>query len=169
MGAEPFSSVNPLPAARRRAPFDPRRAPPPAAQLPCYAFGAFRLDLARELLVGTHGPCALRRQAFSVLCVLVQRAPALITHDELLDAVWGHRAISPSAVPQAVRDLRRALGDDARRPAYIETHLRRGYRLLPEVRLDPRGSQAHVACPATPQAGSVAHSRWLPALAANDA
>jgi DNA-binding winged helix-turn-helix (wHTH) protein len=68
-----------------------------------------------------------------VLCVLLRAAPALVTTEELLDRVWGHRAISASALPQAIRDLRRALGDDARRPTYIETRLRRGYRVLPAV------------------------------------
>jgi DNA-binding winged helix-turn-helix (wHTH) protein len=115
----------------------PTQLPLPAATAveakAAIAFGEFRLDPAQELVIGPEGPRPLRRQAFAVLALLLERAPALVTLDELLDTVWGRHAISPSAVPQAIRDVRRALGDDAEAPRYIETRHRRGYRCIAPI------------------------------------
>ena len=108
-----------------------------------FGFGRFRLDLEREQLVGPGGRLVLRRQAFATLAVLLDAAPAVVTLDQLLDRVWGRHAISPSAVPHVIVDLRRVLGDSARTPCYIETRHRRGYRVIPAVVRDlarPAGS-----------------------------
>lgn len=114
-----------------------------------YRFGSFELDTDRELLIGPEGPAVLRRQAFRLLRHLVERAPALVTRDELMDALWGHHALSPNVVPQTVSELRQALGDDAQQPRYVETRHRRGYRFVAEVeRLDePVESAATTALP----------------------
>ena len=98
-----------------------------------YRFGGFRLDLQREQLVGPAGVRILRRKAFATLRVLVEAAPALVTLDDLLDEVWGRHAISASAIPNVIAELRRALGDDARAPRCIETRHRRGYRMIAAV------------------------------------
>ena len=114
-----------------------------------FGFGRFRLDLEREQLVGPGGRLVLRRQAFATLAVLLDAAPAVVTLDQLLDRVWGRHAISPSAVPHVIVELRRVLGDSARTPCYIETRHRRGYRVIPAVVRDlarPAGSER----PSTP-------------------
>lgn len=105
----------------------------PRAGLDAYRFGGFRLDLVREQLSGPKGHCVLRRKVFATLRMLLETAPALVTLDDLLDRVWGRHAISASAVPNVIVELRRALGDDARAPRYIETRHRRGYRMIAAV------------------------------------
>ena len=57
----------------------------------------------------------------------------------LLDAVWPDVAVSDESLTVAVSELRRALGDDSRRPRYVETIRKRGYRLalIPEPLADP--------------------------------
>jgi DNA-binding winged helix-turn-helix (wHTH) protein len=104
-----------------------------SSSLRAFGFGEFRLDLVREQLVGPAGHRVLRRKAFATLRLLLEVAPALVTMDELLDVVWGRHAISPSAVPHVILELRRALGDCAEQPHYIETRHRRGYRMIPRV------------------------------------
>lgn len=106
------------------------------ARAGAWCFGGFRLDLAREELVGPHGVRILRRKAFATLRRLLEAAPALVTLDQLLDDVWGRHAISPSAVPNVIVELRQALGDDARAPRFIETRHRRGYRIVLPVTLE---------------------------------
>ena len=54
----------------------------------------------------------------------------LVTKQELFERVWGGLAVSDDALTTCIQDLRQALGDDARRPRYIETRHRRGYRLM---------------------------------------
>ena len=106
------------------------------AEVAAYRFGGFRLDLAREQLDGPAGACTLRRKAFATLRLLLEAAPALVPLDDLLDEVWGRHAISPSAVPNVIVELRHALGDDAHAPRYIETRHRRGYRFIADVERD---------------------------------
>ena len=149
-----------------------RRSNPeaPATCTGVLAFGEFQLDLARDLLSGPHGPRALRPQAMAVLRLLIARAPALVTVGELLDQIWGRHAISPSAVPQAVRDLRRALGDDAERPSYVETRHRRGYRFLHDPRwIDHDGRRAVGDFPHCTAVQAVAGRLSYGHAAANDA
>ena len=107
-----------------------------AAETTGFRFGEFRLDLAREELVGPAGTCVLRRKVFDTLRVLLEAAPAVVTLDELLERVWGHHALSASAIPNVIAELRRVLLDDPASPRYIETRHRRGYRMRAIVQRD---------------------------------
>jgi predicted ATPase len=62
--------------------------------------------------------------------MLAGRAQELVTRQELFDQVWGGLAVSDDALTSCVQELRGALGDDARKPSFIETRHRRGYRLM---------------------------------------
>ena len=95
-----------------------------------YCFGDFTLDPRTGTLTGPEGAVPLRRQAFRLCEVLLENAPELMDRDQLLDQVWGRTAVSPNALPQAISELRQALGDDPQSPRYIETMHRRGYRLI---------------------------------------
>ena len=94
------------------------------------SFGEFELDEANALLLRDGHAIALAPTPFAVLCALVRRPGSLLTKHALLDEVWGHRFVSDSVLKTAVSDLRHALADDARRPRYIETVARRGYRFI---------------------------------------
>jgi DNA-binding winged helix-turn-helix (wHTH) protein/tetratricopeptide (TPR) repeat protein len=98
-----------------------------------YRFAEFTLDADTETLSGPDGPLTLRRRTFQLLRTLVEHAPSLVTRDQIVDAVWGHDALSPNVLPQAVSEVRQALGDSAQAPRLIETRHRRGYRLLVPV------------------------------------
>jgi predicted ATPase len=56
-----------------------------------------------------------------------------VTKSALLDAVWGHQHVSESVLKTIISELRAALSDDAKRPRYIETASRRGYRFIAAV------------------------------------
>jgi DNA-binding winged helix-turn-helix (wHTH) protein/WD40 repeat protein len=66
----------------------------------------------------------------SLLVLLAEHAGALVTRQQIIDAVWQQEFIGDEAVSGTIAKLRRALGDDARTPRYIETIPTRGYRLL---------------------------------------
>ena len=69
------------------------------------------------------------------LLVFLSRQPAVVvSKDEIIEAVWEARFVADSALSRVIADLRQALGDDARRPRFIETIPKRGYRLIAEVR-----------------------------------
>lgn len=78
-------------------------------------------------------PVRLRAKCFDMFFVFAARPDHLFLHEELIDLVWGVRAVSPDVVKGCVRELRQALGDDAQSPRIIETVAGHGYRLMPTV------------------------------------
>ena len=93
-------------------------------------FVEFELDEANACLLRNGQAVALAPTPFTLLCVLARQPGSLVTKDALLDAVWGHRFVSDSVLKTAISDLRKVLGDDPRRPRFIETVSRRGYRFI---------------------------------------
>jgi DNA-binding winged helix-turn-helix (wHTH) protein len=68
-----------------------------------------------------------------VLVFLADNAGEVVTKQEITDAVWPDLFITEWVVSRSIAGLRRALGDDAQNPRFIETILKRGYRLIAEV------------------------------------
>jgi DNA-binding winged helix-turn-helix (wHTH) protein len=69
-------------------------------------------------------------RAMAVLGHLVANADRTVTREELLDEIWGTRHVVDEALTKCVSQLRQALVDDPRRPTFIETVPKIGYRLL---------------------------------------
>lgn len=100
-----------------------------------YRFDSYLFDADNAQLRGPQGEIALRPITVLVLRYLIENAQRLVTHDELLDKVWGRQAVSIGVVSQSIRELRQALGDSARNSTFIETKHKLGYRFLlqPEI------------------------------------
>jgi DNA-binding winged helix-turn-helix (wHTH) protein len=96
-------------------------------------FDGFELDEANARLTCDGRPLALAPKAFGVLCVLARNPGQLMTKAALLDAVWGHRHVSESVLKTTISELRAVLSDDPKRPRYIETASRFGYRFIANV------------------------------------
>jgi transcriptional activator of cad operon len=75
----------------------------------------------------------LELRSMRLLMCLVERRGQVVNVEELISRVWGGVSVSPDSVYQAITALRRQLGDDPRKPAYIETVPRLGYRLIAET------------------------------------
>ena len=73
-------------------------------------------------------------KAMDVLVMLAERAGRVVSREQLFSCVWPGVVVGDEALSQSIAKLRRALGDDAQAPAYIETIARRGYRLKAPVR-----------------------------------
>ncbi|MGZ8360772.1 MAG: winged helix-turn-helix domain-containing protein [Allosphingosinicella sp.] len=98
-----------------------------------YAFDRFTVDREDERLFDPDGPVRLGNKAFQVLLKLLDQNGRLVTKDMLMSSVWDGTIVSESALTSVIKELRRALGDDARTPRYIESVYGRGYRLLCRV------------------------------------
>ena len=96
-------------------------------------FDRFRFDHADRRLADDAGPVDLNPKAFDVLSVLVERRGQLVTKDELLDAVWADTHVTDGVLKVSIAELRRALGDSATAPRFIETVHRRGYRFIAPI------------------------------------
>jgi predicted ATPase/DNA-binding winged helix-turn-helix (wHTH) protein len=98
-----------------------------------FQFGPFRLDESNECLWRDSEAITLRPKAYAVLKYLVERPGALVTKQELLEGVWPNTFVSDAVLKDSIRQLRDALGDEAKSPQFIETAHRRGYRFIAQV------------------------------------
>lgn len=98
-----------------------------------YRFAEFELDIADRRLTREGEPVDLSARYFDALALMVREAGRLVTKDRFLDEVWSGVPVTDEALTQCVRSLRRALGDAASRPRFIETEPKHGYRFVAEV------------------------------------
>jgi len=103
-------------------------------------FPPFRLDPVNAQLWRGDQEIRLRRKTFDVLLYLADHPGQLVTKTALLDAVWAEVTVSDSMPATCVAELRKALGEKARVPRFIETVHGRGYRFIAKVK-----TQASVA------------------------
>jgi DNA-binding winged helix-turn-helix (wHTH) protein/TolB-like protein len=100
---------------------------------------------------------SLQPRFMDLLVYLAQRPGAVVSKDEILDAVWAKDFVAEGTLTHAVAVIRQALGDDVRNPRYIETIPTRGYRVIAPV--GPPGAVMDVApaalVPSTPEASPV--------------
>jgi DNA-binding winged helix-turn-helix (wHTH) protein len=75
----------------------------------------------------------LEPKIMDVLVYLAERAGKVATRQELIDAIWARRFVDESVLSRAVAQIRSALGDSSRKPRFLETISRRGYRLVAPV------------------------------------
>jgi TolB-like protein/Flp pilus assembly protein TadD len=99
-------------------------------------FGPYRLDPRAGLLSGDR-EVRLTPKALALLHFLASRPGEVVTKEELFDALWPDVAVGDAALVTCIQELRKALGDDARHPLYIETLHRRGYRLIGKMAAQP--------------------------------
>ncbi len=95
--------------------------------------GDWVLDADLNQLSGPESIVRLEPRAVAVLGELAEHAGQVRTRDELLDAVWGDAFVGEAALTHCIWELRKAFGDDAKNPSFIQTVPRRGYRLVAPV------------------------------------
>jgi len=110
-----------------------------------FLFNSFYLDVANASLIRGDQTLPLTPKAFATLRYLVEHAGDLVTKDELWQAVWPNVIVTDAALTVCVSEIRKALGDSAKNPQYVETMYRRGYRFIAPVKIQPgRRSAPHV-------------------------
>ena len=111
------------------------------------SFAGYQFDLVTGRLWDRADEIRLTPKASAVLNELVTQAGRPVSKEELFSAVWTGTVVSDDALTSAIQELRRTLGDDARRPRFIETRHRRGYRFIATIFREhsghPRGGASH--------------------------
>src|SRR5687767_15865387 len=75
---------------------------------------------------------------FDLLVFLIERRGDAVHRRDIFDKVWSDVVVSESALSQAIRTIRRVLGDDSREPRFVRTVSRHGYRFVfPDVVEEP--------------------------------
>jgi non-specific serine/threonine protein kinase len=95
-----------------------------------YQCGDFHVDATNRRFLHGDREIALEPRVFAVIAQLLARAGSLISRNELLDVVWGHRYVTPSTLNRTIALARRAFGDDSDQPRYIQTVHGAGYRYI---------------------------------------
>ena len=116
-----------------------------------YEFHDVRMDPEGFRVVQGGRPVSLEPKAFEVLLFLLENQGRLIEKRELLDRAWPGTVVTESAITRVIADIRKALGDEAREPRFIETVPTKGYRFIAQVRKVPDD----LAAAPVPPAGEV--------------
>ena len=129
-------------AARIRAALRQRAAPELAEPAQPYVRGELTVDYARRRVTLAGRTVALTSIEYRMLVELSANAGRSLTHQHLLQRVWGpDKGLDSGPVRNIVRRLRRKLGDDPGNPSYIFAEPSVGYRMEqgdgPEPQSDP--------------------------------
>ena len=98
-----------------------------------YVFGEYSLAVASQELLKGSTPVQIEPKVFDVLLHLIGNREAVVSKDELIEAVWEGRFISDAAVSSAIHAARNAIGDDGTRQKAIKTLHGKGFRFVAPV------------------------------------
>jgi DNA-binding winged helix-turn-helix (wHTH) protein len=137
--------------------------------VPRYRFSEFIVSPRQRLLLRNAREVPLIPRYFDLLVFLIERRHEAVHRRDIFDHVWNDVVVSDSALSQAIRTIRRALGDDSREPRFVRTVSRHGYRFvfadvvqedddLPSVRDAVAVSHADLDAVSHPDAGAVSHA-----------
>ncbi len=102
-----------------------------------FEFGEFRFEANEKVLLRDGKPLSITPKTFQLLSVLIENHGRIVEKDELMKAVWADSFVEDGNLTFTIRLLRKALGDEIRKPRFIETVARRGYRFIADVREIP--------------------------------
>ena len=119
-----------------------------ASAHPVLSFLDFVLDAPNARLSQGTRVLALRPKTFAVLVYLAANPGRLVPKGELLEVVWPATAVTDWVLTSCIRELRDALGDDARQPRVVETVYGRGYRFV--AAMGPATAVMSGGAPASP-------------------
>lgn len=127
--------------------------------------GDQRIDIGALRVLERGEAGRLTPKSLALLLELARHPLQTVTRDELLDHVWADSDPTPDALSHAMRELRRALGEDPRSPQLIETVRGLGYRLCVEPVIEAHPIASELAAPTQhpdpSPAGAAAAPRWL--------
>jgi TolB-like protein/DNA-binding winged helix-turn-helix (wHTH) protein/Tfp pilus assembly protein PilF len=114
--------------------------------------GEWRIDAQAGAASRDDESVRLEPKAVEVLSYLASRPGEVVSRAELEASVWPGAVVGYEAVTKTIIKLRKALGDSAREPRYIETIPKRGYRLIAEVGVVEQALAEPVAAGLAPRA-----------------
>ena len=136
------------------------KPPPP----PTLRFDGFVLNPGDRQLWRGGERVELSGRYFDALALLVRERGTLVSKDRFMAEVWHGTPVTDEALTQCIRTLRRALGDSAERPRYIQTVPKHGYRFVAEAEEVP--AEIPAGGPADrPGGGAPAPAGWTAVLA----
>jgi DNA-binding winged helix-turn-helix (wHTH) protein len=112
-----------------------------------FEFSDLTLDTGQRIVFRDTVSIRLSKLTYELLLALVEAAPNVLTHQDLVARVWQGRVVSPETVAQRMLLLRRALGDEASNPRYLRSVRGLGYQLVPMVSTRSRHGERRISRP----------------------
>ena len=128
-------------------------------------FAEFELDFGRFQLSRGGNPVRLEGLPLQLLMYLVEHHRQLVTREQIASELWGKDVFVDieQGINTAVRKIRIALEDDSAQPQYLQTVVGRGYRFVPDIRVE---GEANVASADGTQAFKISAEEFGKALLA---
>ncbi len=98
-----------------------------------FRIGDWVVEPDQNRLVRGEHEAKIDSKAMQVLVSLAENADDVVLKEQIIEVVWEGTFVTDEVVTNAIWELRRALGDDAKSPRYIRTVPRKGYRLIAPV------------------------------------
>ena len=102
-------------------------------------FGDCIVDPRAHVLTRAGKEVPLSKKAFLLLEALIEKRPQVLPHRDLRDRIWPGTFVGYSCLAGLVSEIRRAVGDDGRRPRCVRTVHGVGYAFIAEARPTPAG------------------------------
>lgn len=128
-------------------------------------FGDFELRPASGELRQSGTPVKIQPQPAKVLELLARRSGEVVSREDFRRHLWGEETFVDfeHGLNFSIRQIRRALGDSAETPRFVETVPRHGYRFLLPVTVETAAPAPAAAAPSPPPQ---ARWRWMLGTAA---
>src|SRR5271169_2101773 len=138
--------------------------PQPVRSSNVVRFDVYEVDLRSEELYKAGRKIKLQVQPFHILVMLLEQPGEVLTREELRNRLWPADTFVDfdHSLNTAIKKLRQALGDDKKKPRFVETLPKRGYRFLASVKrpaTSPVVAETRIAAPAA--AKDAAASPWV--------
>ncbi len=92
--------------------------------------GEFAVDTERGVVENDRQSVRIKPKSMRVLECLLEARGSVVSRDQLFALVWPNSDVTDDVLTHSIAELRRAFGDSAKAPEYIETIPRRGFRLM---------------------------------------
>ncbi len=121
-------------------------------------FDVFEVDFRAGELYKAGRKIKLQVQPFQVLALLLERPGEVVTREEFEKKLWSGDTFVDfeHSLNTAIKKLRHALGDDKKKPRFVETLPKRGYRFIGTVEQVSKAATRAKAPTATSKVGRVA-------------
>jgi len=98
-----------------------------------YRFGEFTLDTDQEVLIHSGKTLPLTPKAFDTLLILIESGGRIVRKEDLMERLWPNTYVEEANLTFNIHQIRKALGDNAREPLFVETVARKGYRFIADL------------------------------------
>ena len=125
-----------------------------------FTLGDWEVQPLRGQVIGPSGPVHMEPKVMDVLIALASRPGEVIERTELVNEVWGGRAVTDEPLTRCIAELRRILKDSRREPSYVETVPKRGYRLVAPVKTQVSAEATAQGEPEATRAEAGVRTNW---------